>query len=150
MDMNPLGLQETLEFVFVRADAMQGFWNLYIVVVTAILGFLGSSKLAWRTHIVPAVLTIGFLLFAASNFWALNSARRQREGLIAHAQSQLAQNERADLGRVLEAVAPPSESLLRSFHGALDLAVLAAIWLIPYARRTSNRRTVEPTSDFSP
>lgn len=137
---DPLSLQQTLEFVFARADAMQTFWNLYIVVVTAILGFLGSSKLAWRTHIVPTVLTIGFLLFAASNFWALDSARRQREGLIAHAETQLVPNEGADLGRVLGAVAPPSESLLRLFHAALDLAVLAAIWLIPFVRRTSDSR----------
>ena len=150
MDMNPLSLQETLNFVFARADAMLTYWNLYIVVVTAILGFLGSSKLAWRTHAVPTVLTIAFVLFAASNFWALDSARRQREGLIAHAETQLAGNEGADLQLVLEAVAPPSESLLRSFHAALDLAVLAAIWLIPFVRRTSDSRTTDPESTRSP
>ena len=96
------------------------------------------------------MLTIAFVLFAASNFWALDSARRQREGLIAHAEAQLSPNEGADLQLVLEAVAPPSESLLRSFHASLDLAVLAAIWLIPFVRRTSDSRTVEAAANRGP
>jgi hypothetical protein len=125
-------LKDLLGFLFQRADATQTFWNFYVGAVTAVLALVTAGRAEWLNRWVCLGLTAVFLVFAAGNFRALDSVRSQREQLIDVAR-QVKGYERVE--KVVMAVRPPSPGTLYVFHGSLDVAVIVAIWGIPFARR---------------
>lgn len=126
-------IQDALSFLFQRTDATQTFWNFYATVATALLAFLAAAKAPWINKFVCAVLTIGFLVFAAANFGALSQTITQRAALV----SLIPKLESYDpaLRDVIESAKPPTACGLTLFHGALDTVVVALIWIIPYIRK---------------
>ena len=125
-------LKELLSFLFQRADATQTFWNFYIGAVSAVLGLVTAGKPNWLNVWVRSVITAAFLVFAAANFVALDSVCTLREELMMVASKMKGYTQ---IAKVVEAVKPPAKYVLRGFHGALDVAVVIAIWGIPFARR---------------
>jgi hypothetical protein len=125
-------LKELLGFLFQRADATQTFWNFYAGAVTAVLGLVTAGKPAWLNVWVRSGITAAFLVFAVANFAALNSIRTQRDELMAVASEMKGYSR---IAKVVAAVKPATKWELRGFHGALDVAVVIAIWGIPFARR---------------
>jgi len=129
-----MDIKDALGFLFQRADATQTFWNLYLGVVTTVLGLLTAAKIDWFKREVCIALTFAFALFAYSNFASLNAVRQQRASLV-----QVAVHARGfqeDIYRpVLDSVRPPGGAVLSVFHFVFDLFVVAAIWLVPFLRR---------------
>ncbi len=62
-----MSLQNELDLVFSQAAATQTFWNVYLVVATAILALLSAVKSEYLTVWSKTALTVVFLLFAFSN-----------------------------------------------------------------------------------
>ncbi len=133
-----MSIADVFGLLFQRADATQTFWNLYLGVVTVIVGVL-TAKPDWFRREVRIALTCAFVVFAVSNFLALDQVRQQRESL---AQAAIyAQGFQAAIhGPLLESAAPPSRIKLRSFHFVLDLFVVVAIWYVPVYRSKQQRR----------
>jgi hypothetical protein len=126
-------IQDALSFLFQRTNATQTFWNFYVTVATALLAFLAAAKTPWINKAICFVLTIGFLVFAAANFGALNQTITQRAALISLI-PKLASYD-PSLQGVIKSSMPPTACELKLFHGALDAAIVALIWIIPYIRR---------------
>ncbi len=129
-----MDIKDALGFLFQRADATQTFWNLYLGVVTTILGLLTAAKIDWFRREVCIALTCVFAVFAYSNFAALDALRQQRAGLVdvaVHAQGF----QECVYRSILRAVGPPGRITLRIYHLVLDLFVIAAVWFVPFLRR---------------
>jgi hypothetical protein len=129
-----MDIKDALGFLFQRADATQTFWNLYLGVVTTILGLLTAAKVDWFRREVCIALTFVFALFAYSNFASLDAVRQQRASLVQAAVR--ARGFQEDIYRpVLDSVGPPGGAALKVFHFVFDLFVVAAVWLVPFLRR---------------
>jgi len=104
-----------------RSELMT-LWNIFIAVSLGIVGLVYSEKLPARRELRIA-LSAAFVIFAAGNLYSLTAAQRFILALLAALGG--APSER-DLFAQLHA-SPVSR--LIAYHLALDLAVLAAIWL---------------------
>ena len=72
-----------LELVYVRADAFNQLWIVYIAVAVAVLGLLAAGSRLGSSQPFKVVLALGFGAFAGSHFWALWINASQREAMLA-------------------------------------------------------------------
>ena len=70
-----------LDFVFGRADALNGYWNLYIAVSLGLLGIMASAKAFTEIRTIKILLTVAFVGFALSNLDVIDSTNEQRRQL---------------------------------------------------------------------
>ncbi len=115
---------DTLKLLFDRADALNGYWNLYIAVALGVLGLMASGKSFAHLRQTKALLTIAFVVFALSNLEVLiatNEQRRAIAALIDPAYRAAAQH-----------AGPPENWKLIAFHLTLDLVVVLCIWLVKW------------------
>jgi hypothetical protein len=119
--------KEILGFAIERASALNGLWNLYIAVVTAVLGLMASGKAFTTSSKLKWMLTIAFTVFACSNLDAIWRLGELRTSLI-----QLLPSE---LEEIKKSLAPATFMQYGLFHGVLDLLVLLAIWRISWPHK---------------
>src|SRR5258706_11085843 len=74
---------DTLKLLFDRADALNGYWNLYIAVALGVLGLMASGKSFAHLRQTKALLTIAFVVFALSNLEVLIATNEQRRAIAA-------------------------------------------------------------------
>jgi hypothetical protein len=115
---------ELLKVVFQRADALNGYWNLYIVVALGVLGVMASGKSFTKRPSIKLLLSLAFAGFAYSNLDVLYHTNEQRRILIGLVEPLY----RA----AADHAAPASNLALLSFHVFLDIAVVACIWVVPW------------------
>lgn len=117
--------QKLLELVFSRADALNGFWNLYIAVSLGLLGLMASAKPFTEVKAVKVLLSVAFVAFAYANYDVIAATNVQRSELLKLLAGSIylpaAQHAR-----------PPTSGELAAFHGILDALVLALVWLVPW------------------
>jgi hypothetical protein len=116
---------ELLKILYERAGALNTYWNLYIVVALGCLTLLASGKDFVRRREIKLLLTVAFVLFAASNLNAIYDVNEQRRALL-----RLAEPPYVDAAN---ASAPPPAYWLILFHSILDLSVVLAIWIVPWS-----------------
>ncbi len=140
--LRELELKDLLGFLFQRQDATQTIWTFYSGAVALIAGLVTASKVEWLTVQVRVAITVLFLVFATTNFLALHSIHLQREALVKLAKETLKKDKspQSDIERAVMAAKAPETWMVIAFHGSLDLAVLAAVWWIPLARRRSKTK----------
>jgi hypothetical protein len=119
--------QKLLELVFARADALNGFWNLYIAVALGVLGLMASGKPFTEARPIKLLLTVAFAAFAYSNYDVIRATNFQRTELLSLLNGSL-------YYAAASHAAPPATWKLNVFHGALDLLVLLVVWLVPWHR----------------
>ncbi len=124
VNMDENSALELLKVIFERSEALNGYWNLYIGVALGVLGLMASGKPFTKHYYTKLFLSIGFLVFAASNLQVLYHTNLQREGLIALAATPYAE--------IAKHAGPPPHWLLFGFHLLLDAIVLGCIWLVPW------------------
>jgi len=117
--------QKVLELVFARADALNGYWNLYIAVTLGLIGLMASAKPFTEKMTIKILLSIAFAAFAYSNVDVLDATNEQRRQLL------LLLKDSVYLPAALPA-GPPERYLLWLFHIAMDVLTLLAIWLVPW------------------
>jgi hypothetical protein len=113
---------ELLKLIFERAEALNGYWNLYIAVSLGVLGLMASGKPFTHLRQTKILLTAAFFAFALSNLGVILDTNEQRRALG----TLIAPEFRA----AAEHAGPPADWKVIAFHGALDLIVILCIWLV--------------------
>jgi AcrR family transcriptional regulator len=115
---------EVLKIVFERAEALNGYWNLYIAVSLGVLGLMASGKPFTQFRQTKILLTIGFVAFALSNLDVILDTNEQRRALAALIEEKF----RA----AAKFAAPPDDWKVIAFHVVLDTVVALCIWMLPW------------------
>jgi hypothetical protein len=118
-----------LGHMFGRADALNGYWNLYIGVTLGLLGVMASGKPFTELRTIKALLTVAFVAFALSNLDAIDSTNEQRRQLLL----LLKDSPYYTAGKT---AGPPESWQLRTFHLVLDLLIVLCVWLVPLHKAT--------------
>src|SRR4051794_35258274 len=71
-----MNYHDLIQLYFERANAMQSFWNLYVIIVGGLLAF--SSVRKQPAAITTALVSILFALFAYNNLDAMHDVTAQR------------------------------------------------------------------------
>ncbi len=71
-----MNYNELIQLYFERANAMQQYWNLYVIIVGGILAF--SSLRKQPAAITTAIVCVLFALFAYKNLDAMHDTTAQR------------------------------------------------------------------------
>ena len=114
-----------LDFVFGRADALNGYWNLYIAVSLGLLGIMASAKAFTEIRTIKILLTDAFVGFALSNLDVIDSTNEQRRQLL------LLLKDGPYLSAA-KAAGPPERWHLWVFHIVLDTLLVLCVWLVPW------------------
>ena len=93
--------------------------------------FLASSEVAARTRRMRMVARLGFVVFAASNWYAVSVAQDQHR-VLANVVKELAAQAPASsqASDVVSSISVAGPTEFTVFHMAMDLLVLAAIWTL--------------------
>jgi hypothetical protein len=132
-----MNYNELIQLYFERSNALQGYWNLYVVVVGGLLAFssLRKQPAAITTLIVSAL----FCLFAYENHDAIQVATGQRlatHEAITKFDAGGAGPTAKQVRDVLEPTfTPASHSSVQMTHLTSDILVLAALWAMELRRR---------------
>ena len=132
-----MNYNELIQLYFERSNALQGYWNLYVVVVGGLLAFssLRKQPAAITTLIVSAL----FCLFAYENHDAIQVATGQRlatHEAITKFDAAGASPTAKEVRDVLEpTLTPASHGSVRMTHLISDILVLAGLWAMEWRRR---------------
>jgi hypothetical protein len=133
-----MNYNELIQLYFERSNAMQQYWNLYVIIVGGVLAF--SSLRKQPAAITTALVCILFALFAYKNLDAMKDTTAQRFATL-EAIKQF------DAGA---AAAPPSKQVrdlleptftpatfgsVKATHIISDLLTIAALWAMELRRR---------------
>jgi hypothetical protein len=132
-----MNYNELIQLYFERSNAIQAYWNLYVVVVGGLLAF--SSLRKQPAAITTLIVSVLFGLFAYENHDALQIATGQR--LATH--SAITKFDAADTVPSAKAVrdqleptlTPTSHSGVRATHLTSDVLVIAGLWAMELRRR---------------
>jgi hypothetical protein len=75
-----MNYNELIQLYFERSNAMQAYWNLYVIIVGGILAF--SSLRKQPAAITTALVCILFALFAYKNLDAMHDVTAQRFAIL--------------------------------------------------------------------
>jgi hypothetical protein len=120
MDLNPTDI---LRLAIDRSSAIMTLWNIFIAVATAVVGVMAKGFAGSRT--LKLVLSGAFVIFAASNLWAILRLGELRTALLAMLPADLPNH-----AAIVASLSPAQAWQYALFHGILDLSVLAIIWLV--------------------
>ena len=112
--METLTTRDVADLLFAARERIDFYWNFYIVVVIAVIGWLVSNRRA-MTVPMKALVTIGYVIASAMNALALWGAYTFAEAL------------RSDLLRMLAAAPLDETRLILEQHSFLAQRLLAAI-----------------------
>ena len=132
-----MNYNELVQLYFERSNAIQGYWNLYVIVVGGLLAF--SSLRKQPAAITTLIVSILFGLFAYENHDAIQIATGQR--LATHA--AITKFDAADTAPTAKTVrdeleptlTPTSHSGVRTTHLISDILVIAGLWAMEMRRR---------------
>ena len=121
---------DAIPLFFERGQTVFIAWNIYAAGALGVLGLVGATvKTSLPVGKVKWVLTFGFLVFALSNVYAIHELFNQQVALLKFA-TDLA--ERSVDSVLIKALCPwVTVPVLYVFHLTLDIAVVAAIWVMP-------------------
>ena len=138
-------LKDFVELGLAKADAVQTFWNYYLVVVTAIVGIYVSEKvhIIIRAKATKGVLVVLFMLFAASNLNGLLKNWDVREAISSAALNDYQYDEalHGDIVALIT-ITPEERRLNIVFHLVLDLIMVLFIWFGTDIRRQLTNSTM--------
>jgi hypothetical protein len=81
--LEPLTLRDIADLLFAARGRIDFYWNFYVIVVIAVIGWLVARKKKSRPMILPVKLlvTVGFLIASTMNFVGLYGAYTLAEAL---------------------------------------------------------------------
>ena len=132
-----MNYNELLQLYFERSNAIQGYWNLYVIVVGGLLAF--SSLRKQPAAVTTLIVSILFALFAYENHDAIQIATGQR--LATHA--TITQFDAAGTAPTAKTVrdqleptlTPTSHGSVTATHLVSDILVIAGLWAMEMRRR---------------
>lgn len=132
-----MNYHDLLQLYFERGNAMQNFWNLYVVILGGILAF--SSLRKQPAPITTALVCLLFALFAYENLGALHDVTGQRFALLEAVKTfhlteagPAVEQTRALLEPTLT---PATWSSVKITHLTSDILAIAALVAMEFRRR---------------
>ena len=134
-----MNYNELIQLYFERSNALQGYWNLYVVVVGGLLAF--SSLRKQPAAITTLIVTVLFGLFAYENHDAIQVATGQRlathEAITKFDPGATGPNAKQVRDILEPTLTPASHASVRTTHLTSDILVIAALWAMELRRRRS-------------
>ena len=133
-----MNYNELIQLYFERSNAMQQYWNLYVIIVGGVLAF--SSLRKQPAAITTALVCILFALFAYENLDAMYDTTRQRFATIQAIKqfdsSRTSDDSLKQTRDLLEpTLTPATYNSVRVTHVTSDVLTIAALWAMEFRRR---------------
>src|SRR5439155_26559607 len=133
-----MNYNELIQLYFERANAMQAYWNLYVVIVGGLLAF--SSMRKQPAAITTLIVSILFALFAYKNLDAMHDTTAQRFATLqAIKQFDSSGATVASAKQVRDLIeptlTPATYESVRVTHVTSDILTIAALWAMEFRRR---------------
>jgi hypothetical protein len=132
-----MNYSELIQLYFERSNALQAYWNLYVVIVGGLLAF--SSLRKQPAIITTLVVSILFGLFAYENHDAIQVATGQRlathEAITKFDLSAAPPGAKQLRDLIEPTLTPASHGSVRTTHLASDVLVIIALWAMELRRR---------------
>lgn len=140
-----MNYNELVQLFFERSNAMQQYWNLYVVIVGGILAF--SSMRKQPAAVTTALVCLLFALFAYNNLDAMYDTTQQRFATLQAIKSfdpNTAINAASNQIRsALEATLNPATyNRVRIVHVTSDVLTILALCAMEMRRRRLHGNTV--------
>jgi len=131
-----MNYNELIHLYFERSNAMQEYWNLYVLIVGGVLAF--SSLRKQPAAITTALVCILFALFAYKNLDAMKDTTAQRFATL-QAIKEADASAAAGSGKVRELIeptlTPATYGSVRGTHVTSDLLTIVALCAMELRRR---------------
>jgi hypothetical protein len=141
-----MNYNELIQLYFERSNAMQQYWNLYVIIVGGVLAF--SSLRKQPAAITTALVCILFALFAYENLDAMKDTTEQRFATL-EAIKQFDSGAAAaaapskQVRDLLEpTLTPATFASVKVTHIISDLLTIAALWAMELRRRRLKSATL--------
>ena len=132
-----MNYNELIQLYFERSNAMQQYWNLYVIIVGGVLAF--SSLRKQPAAITTALVCILFALFAYENLGAMKDTTAQRFAAleaIKQFDSCAAAIPSKQVRDLLEpTLTPATFRSVKATHIISDLLTIAALCAMEFRRR---------------
>ncbi len=135
-----VSVKEVADLLFAARERIDFYWNFYVVVVVAVIGWLVSLK---KTLTVPMKLlvSVAFLIAAGMNLVGLYSAYTFAEALRTDLLRVAAATPLTDTRLLLEQHSYLSQrTVALGVHLTLDATILLAIWLARFSELAERMR----------
>jgi hypothetical protein len=133
-----MNYNELIQLYFERSNAMQQYWNLYVIIVGGILAF--SSMRKQPAAITTALVCILFGLFAYNNLDAMHDTTNQRFAILSSVKqfdpstaTGAASNQVR--GLLEPTLTPASYGSVKATHVTSDILTIAALIAMELRRR---------------
>jgi hypothetical protein len=124
-----MGTKEVVDLLVTAIDKIEFYWNFYVVLLIALMGWLVSAKKPLSVSL-KSLITVGFLIFVAMNMAGLYGsytfAEALRTDLLAMDQAKGLLHTYTILERHSFL---PQRTATFWIHLVVGLAVLAVVWL---------------------
>ena len=129
---------DLVQLYFERSNAMQQYWNLYVVIVGGILAF--SSMRKQPAAVTTALVCLLFALFAYNNLDAMYDTTKQRfatiEAIKGSDSASAAPAGENKVRTLLEpTLNPATYNRVRTVHVTSDILTIAALCAMELRRR---------------
>src|SRR6476661_10482748 len=134
-----MNYNELIQLYFERANAMQQYWNLYVIIVGGVLAF--SSLRKQPAAITTALVCILFALFAYENLDAMKDTTAQRFATLEAIKqfdsgAAVAATSSGQVRDLLEpTLTPATFGSVKATHIISDLLTITALWAMELRRR---------------
>jgi hypothetical protein len=134
-----MNYNELIQLYFERSNAMQQYWNLYVIIVGGVLAF--SSLRKQPAAITTALVCILFALFAYENLDAMKDTTAQRFATLEaikqfDSAAAAAATPSKQVRDLLEpTLTPATFGSVKATHITSDLLTIAALWAMELRRR---------------
>ena len=141
-----MNYNELIQLYFERSNAMQQYWNLYVIIVGGVLAF--SSLRKQPAAITTALVCILFALFAYENLGAMKDTTAQRFAALEAIKqfdsgAAVAATSSGQVRDLLEpTLTPATFGSVKATHIISDLLTITALWAMELRRR--RLRTTTP------
>ena len=141
-----MNYSELIQLYFDRSNAMQDFWNLYVLVVGGILAF--SSLRKQPAAVTTLLVCLLFALFAYENLGAMKDCTAQRFAALAaikqfDAEGGATTNPKPVRDLLEPTLTPATWSSVKVTHLTSDVLTIVALLAMELRRRTL--REILPT-----
>jgi hypothetical protein len=133
-----MSYNELIQLYFERSNAMQQYWNLYVIIVGGVLAF--SSLRKQPAAITTALVCILFALFAYENLDAMKDTTAQRFATLEAIKQFDSGAATATPSRQVRdlfepTLTPATFGSVKATHIISDLLTIAALWAMEFRRR---------------
>jgi hypothetical protein len=139
-----MNYNELIQLYFERANAMQAYWNLYVIIVGGLLAF--SSMRKQPAAVTTALVSILFALFVYENLDAMHDTTAQRFATLQAIKQFDSSGATAPGSKVVRdllepTLTPATYESVRATHVTSDVLTIAALWAMEFRRRRLKKAT---------